>query len=251
MSNKLRGWPGSKKFSINIMHTISEFSVEFLIVFSFFLISTLFFYFLVRFVIPENQNAIDNLAWHYFKPAISATNIKIAECITFFGTGTFLIPCYGIIILYLRRKKLVKYSMMVSTMAISSMLLGWVLKALFHRTRPADPLVNGAGGYSFPSGHALGGFIFSGVLLFLVWKTKLPTHGKWIWSIIVAAFGLAIGLSRIYLHVHYATDVIGSFFVTLSWFSLMFIFFRFIFGRDISGIESNSKMNFDNYELYN
>jgi undecaprenyl-diphosphatase len=123
--------------------------------------------------------------------------------------------------------------MMVSTMVVSSLFLGWILKTTFHRIRPQFPLIGGAGGYSFPSGHALGGFIFSGVLLFLVWNTQKKYSLKWINSVFISVFGISIGLSRIYLHVHYATDVIGSLFVTLAWFSLSYIFFRFIYKQEL------------------
>jgi len=118
-------------------------------------------------------------------------------------------------------------------MVISSLLLGWILKPLFHRSRPGLPLVGGAGGYSFPSGHALGGFIFCGVLLLLLWKSRINFYLKWILTFFIFAFGLIIGISRIYLHVHYATDVLGSLFITLAWFSLSYIFFRLIFKQKL------------------
>src|ERR1035438_3878268 len=110
------------------------------------------------------------------------------------------------------KRRFLKYVMMISTMVVSSLLLGWLLKAVFHRSRPPYPLVGGAGGYSFPSGHALGGFIFCGILLFLVWKTLNNYYIKWLLSSFITVFGMCIGLSRIYLHVHYATDILGSFF---------------------------------------
>ncbi len=57
----------------------------------------------------------------------------------------------------------------------------------------------------------------------------------------ITAFGIGIGISRIYLHVHYATDIIGSFFITLAWFSLSYIFFRIIYKHEM----------FDDVDLYN
>ena len=118
---------------------------------------------------------------------------------------------------------------MVAIVASVSLLSGWLLKDIFHRARPISPLISGVGGYSFPSGHALGGFIFSGVLLLLLWKTRRNIYLKWGLSFLIFLFGMSIGLSRIYLHVHYATDVIGSLFITLAWFALSYIFFRLIF----------------------
>ncbi|HEY4937285.1 MAG TPA: phosphatase PAP2 family protein, partial [Puia sp.] len=168
--------------------------------------------------------------------------IKIAQFVTFFGTGTFLIPSYIIIVVCLVRINYIKYALMTSTIAISSLLLGWLLKGIFHRSRPPHHLISGAGGYSFPSGHALGGFIFTGVVLYLIWQTRKSYYVKWIFSILIFAWGAIIGLSRIYLHVHYATDVLGSLFIALSWFSLLYIFFRFLYRHEMNErIENNEK----------
>ncbi|HEV3225018.1 MAG TPA: phosphatase PAP2 family protein [Puia sp.] len=234
-----------------ISSTINEFLTELLVAFSLLIISLLLIYFLIHFVIPEKKNAIDSYAFLFFRPIISSDHTQIARFITFFGTGSFLIPCYIIIVYNLVRKNYIKYAMMVSTMVVSSLLLGWLLKAVFHRSRPPYPLVEGAGGYSFPSGHALGGFIFCGILLFLIWKTRNNYYTKWLLSSLIIAFGICIGLSRIYLHVHYATDIIGSFFVTLAWFSLSYIFFRIIYKHEmfvsIELNEAETDLNSGNY----
>jgi undecaprenyl-diphosphatase len=223
-----------------ISNTVNEFLLELLVAFSLLIISLLLIYFLIHFVIPEKKNIIDNSAFLLFKPIISPAHTRIARFVTFFGTGTFLIPCYLFIVFYMVKRRFLKYVMMISTMVVSSLLLGWLLKAVFHRSRPPYPLVGGAGGYSFPSGHALGGFIFCGILLFLVWKTLNNYYIKWLLSSFITFFGICIGLSRIYLHVHYATDILGSFFVTLAWFCLSYIFFRIIYKHEM----------FDSIELY-
>ncbi|HEY4967239.1 MAG TPA: phosphatase PAP2 family protein, partial [Puia sp.] len=171
----------------------------------------------------------DSLAFQYFRPVISDSHTRIANMITFFGTGTFLIPSYLVIVLYLIKRNYRIYAAMVLTMVCSSLILGWLLKPTFHRLRPPYPLVSGAGGYSFPSGHALGGFIFTGIIICLIWKTHKKTHVKCAMSILLAIFGFLIGLSRIYLHVHYATDVAGSFLVAMAWLSLIYLCFRIVY----------------------
>ena len=85
------------------------------------------------------------------------------------------------------------------------------------------PLISGAGGYSFPSGHSLGGFTFSGVSIYLLWKSTLQPYQKWILSLFSLTLAILIGLSRIYLRVHFASDVLGSLLVTIVWLSLTFI----------------------------
>ena len=112
---------------------------------------------------------------------------------------------------------------MVAIVALVSLLSGWLLKDIFQRPRPIQPLISGAGGYSFPSGHSLGGFTFSGVLIYLLWNSTIRTSLKWILSLALSVFALLIGLSRIYLRVHFASDVLGSLLVTIVWLSLTFI----------------------------
>jgi undecaprenyl-diphosphatase len=233
MQNPFKERLTRKRLLKTSIETFGEFSVEFIVVFSLLLISLSFFYFLIHYLIPEKQNILDNAAFQLFGPLISEKNTRIAKFFSFLGTGSFLLPSYAIIIIFLLRKKYTKYASMVSIIIVSSLLLGWLLKPMFHRTRPLQPLVTGAGGYSFPSGHALGGFIFSSILIFLIWQTKYNYYMKWIITLIISAFGFAIGLSRIYLHVHYATDVIGSLFVTLAWFSLTYLFFRFFYRHEL------------------
>ena len=112
---------------------------------------------------------------------------------------------------------------MVAIVASVSLLSGWLLKDIFHRTRPISPLISDAGGYSFPSGHSLGGFTFSGVLIYLLLLTSIPNYLKWILSVLLILFAFLIALSRIYLRVHFASDVFGSLLVTIVWLSLTFI----------------------------
>jgi undecaprenyl-diphosphatase len=159
--------------------------------------------------------------------------IRIALFISFFGTGTFLIPAYILIVYFLTKLNYSKYAAMVVTIVTTSLLSGWLLKVIFHRLRPSLPLVHGAGWYSFPSGHALGIFTFSGVCLFLLWKTNLSIYRKWLISGFVICLGCAVGLSRIFLQVHFATDVIGSLFFSIFWILLVYMIFRIIYGVEL------------------
>jgi undecaprenyl-diphosphatase len=202
-------------------------SVEILLAFCLFLLSLFFLCLLIQLISPNKENPIDTRTFLLLRPLVSLRDTRVAMWITFLGTGFFLVPMYGLTVAYCIRKKQTKYATMVLVIALSSLVLGWLLKLAFHRPRPMYPLISGAGGYSFPSGHALGGFIFSLTVLYLIWQTQKTTYLKWISSLVMIVFGTLVGLSRIYLHVHYATDVLGSLLIAFVWCSLFFVFFQF------------------------
>ncbi|HOV43556.1 MAG TPA: phosphatase PAP2 family protein [Syntrophothermus lipocalidus] len=86
-----------------------------------------------------------------------------------------------------------------------------VLKNVFHRIRPElAPLVP-APGYSFPSGHAMMSTAFYGFLAYLVFRHSSSPVTRWAFSCLAALLVLAIGFSRVYLGVHYPSDVLAGF----------------------------------------
>ena len=71
------------------------------------------------------------------------------------------------------------------------------------------------GGFSFPSGHSMAAFGFYGFFIYLIYKSKLNKKIKIVLIAFLSLLILMIGLSRLYLGVHYATDVIAGFIVSL------------------------------------
>lgn len=110
---------------------------------------------------------------------------------------------------------------------IGSAILNGILKSFFHRMRPDFHRLIEIGGYSFPSGHAMNAFTVYGILSFLLWR---HIKGKWGRGMLI--FGsivmiLAIGISRIYLGVHYPSDIIGGYFASCFWITTAILFFQF------------------------
>jgi len=107
---------------------------------------------------------------------------------------------------------------------IGSVLLDLALKYAYHRVRPEAFFGSPARYYSFPSGHALSSLCFYGVMAGLL---SARTKSIWlrvaIW-VIATALVLAIGISRIYLGVHYPSDVLAGYLAATVWVGAVIVF---------------------------
>jgi membrane-associated phospholipid phosphatase len=99
-------------------------------------------------------------------------------------------------------------------------LLNLAAKHLFARDRPAlwESIAPEAT-FSFPSGHAMGSATLACVLVLLAWRTR------WRWPVLIAAvaFALAVGLSRVYLGVHYPSDILAGWTAATAWTAAVFL----------------------------
>ena len=103
-----------------------------------------------------------------------------------------------------------KYGIYILTNLVLASVINSVLKLIFLRERPTDMLID-IGGYSYPSGHSFVSMAFYGLLIYLVTKTNFKKKTKNIMIILLSLLILLIGISRIYLGVHYPSDVLGGF----------------------------------------
>lgn len=119
-----------------------------------------------------------------------------------------------LICIFLFYKKFYRKLLILSSTVGGSAIANLILKLIFHRDRPSlwNPLIV-ENGYSFPSGHAMVSSAFAIGLIFILWETKY----KWLSITLGAIFVFLIGLSRIYLGVHYPTDIIAGWCVSFVW----------------------------------
>jgi undecaprenyl-diphosphatase len=97
------------------------------------------------------------------------------------------------------------------TIAISNLGLMVGLKFFFNRPRPLIPLLKEIPGLSFPSGHAFMSMIFYGLLISIVYRDITTLWKKWAVIFILLGLILLIGFSRVYLRVHYLSDVLAGY----------------------------------------
>lgn len=143
---------------------------------------------------------------------------RVFSVVSWFGTREALaIATVAITVVLLVRQQMLLALGFVTAQAGGG-LLNRVLKETFERTRPefADPVLT-ASSWSFPSGHAMGTFILCGMVCYLLvqenrsWKTAaVIVTGSASWCVVMA-------FSRLYLGVHYASDVLAGLLVGVAW----------------------------------
>ncbi|RYZ55179.1 MAG: phosphatase PAP2 family protein [Sphingobacteriales bacterium] len=193
-------------------------SAELVLVFVACLISLVIFSWMVKKVIINKQDEFDFAVFQWMETYINPINTSLMQGITFLGTHTFLIPANLLLtayFLFIRKHRW--YSIKVASIALSSTAMMFLLKNFFSRERPLIPLLRPAMGYSFPSGHSMMSFAFYGLLIYLTYKYMKRPALKVATIILLLLLIFLIGISRIYLRVHYASDVLAGFSVGIIW----------------------------------
>ncbi|MDY4041507.1 MAG: phosphatase PAP2 family protein [Collinsella sp.] len=103
---------------------------------------------------------------------------------------------------------------------VLSSLLNVGIKMLVQRPRPVGFRLIEETGFSFPSGHSMMAMAFFGLIVWLVWHYERDRRQRLLLSGAFAVVIVMIGVSRIYLGVHYASDVLGGFAAALIWLAL-------------------------------
>lgn len=173
-------------------------------------------------VVTEKEDWFDSTAFAFFKNYSTDFSIQLFKLFTFLGSGIFLFPAYTIILVWLIYKHRKADATDIAILAITSSLLLHIFKISFARHRPELPLLSSLTTYSFPSGHTLSSFVFFSVLMWLVWHSNITPKWKWFFTILFALLPLAIGISRIILRYHYASDVLAGFSLGMAYVLLYF-----------------------------
>lgn len=140
----------------------------------------------------------DQLTWAF-------RGITLLGSVTFIVTAALAITTAGIMKKYSGRDLLI-----FNLANISGVLIMQVLKMIFGRERPPRPWLGTADGFSFPSGHSLMTALFYGFLLFMLIRSgKLWPGRKWLIAVL-GSLPILVGFSRVYLGVHYASDVLAG-----------------------------------------
>ena len=141
----------------------------------------------------------------------------LMKIITFFGGPVCLIGITIVLLIVIKRKKV---GILIGANLIIVTILNQILKFILQRPRPTEYRIIDESGYSFPSGHSMASMAFYGFLIYLIYKNISNKYLKWSLIVILSLLIISIGISRIYLGVHYTSDVLGGFLLSISYLIL-------------------------------
>lgn len=148
---------------------------------------------------------------------ISNRETIIMKCFTFMGAGQTIAALLILLLVILIWQKRVWEAMFLFLAASGGVGFDLLLKWIFQRQRPTiHPIIHETG-YSFPSGHSMGSFVFYGMIAYLLVQQSKRRIQKIISICVMAVLIFMIGISRIYLGVHYPSDVLAGFAAGGSW----------------------------------
>ncbi len=139
---------------------------------------------------------------------------------TYLGTGTVVMVVVGVAALFLWHTEHKHSARLLLAATIGNILLNGVLKLVYHRARPSVfEWQTTAVSSSFPSGHAMSATVVYGTVAYLLLRLQKHHWAKMLTLIGAVLLILLICLTRLYLGVHYPSDVIGGIIVGLGWAS--------------------------------
>lgn len=176
------------------------------------------FFYLSRVVFVHHSMALDNWAsdvvdgWRRAVPGLTGP----VRFVTFFASLPFLLPA-GLLVPFLMHRRGHRREAWELVLAmLGGIGLNQLLKTYFNRPRPSNALLQ-TWGLSFPSGHAMLAVTFYGCLAWLL--ARHTRHAGWAAPLLLWA--VLIGITRVYLHAHYATDVLAGFAGGAAWLVLL------------------------------
>jgi membrane-associated phospholipid phosphatase len=129
--------------------------------------------------------------------------------------------------LYLFNKSQKENSILLIGVMLGETAITETAKVLTHSVRPTNGLIS-ATGYAFPSGHSSGIVVFFGLLLYIVWPYLRSSSTKTLLCALSIAVILIVGFDRIYLNVHWLSDVLGGYLLGIFWLSFSISTFQYL-----------------------
>ena len=174
--------------------------------------------FLIEDVMDEDIMSFDEQGYYIVsKFLISEERHFIAKCITNFANMFWLIGVSIFALIFVKNRKI---GLSIFLNLPMSALTNYVLKHILQRPRPIEHRIIDESGYSLPSGHSMVSMAFYGYIIYLIFKNVKNKYLKLFLISLLSLLIISIGVSRIYLGVHYTSDVLAGFLVAIAYLIL-------------------------------
>ena len=179
------------------------------------IVSFIFFLIFLMLYLTNKVNFIDEKIYNLIMNLESPFTTKLMKLITYLGSVEFII-IFIIFLLILSIFKGKLPAIFVYIIAGES-ILNYIIKIIVKRERPNILRLVFEDSYSFPSGHTMVSVVLYGFLIYIISKSKLNKKTQIILSVILGIIPILIMLSRIYLGIHYFSDVMAGMFLSISY----------------------------------
>jgi undecaprenyl-diphosphatase len=155
----------------------------------------------------------------------SASFTQIAEMINYSFDTTSLLAVSILIAAYLFYKNHKNDALLLAVAMLGNAVIVTIVKLLVHSPRPLNGIITEQG-LSFPSGHVMSAMVLFGLLTYFAWKHWKSSRAKILSILLFTAVALVVGFDRIYLNVHWFSDVLGAYSLGVFWLTFSILVFQ-------------------------
>ena len=171
----------------------------------------LLFILITMLMITNNTKVIDETIYNYIFSFRNNLLDTVLKTITKFGDTITVIIMIFILLIFLQKENIYKLILTVGTTVSTNQ----GLKHIIRRIRPEHLRLINEKGYSYPSGHSMISIALYGLLIYIVYKNVKNKFIKTLLIVLLSTLILGIGISRVYLGVHYPTDVLAGYSIAI------------------------------------
>lgn len=189
---------------------------------------------LARNVLTDNIAALDNWGYGIISQKIMSDNFTpIVKLLTNFAGMLWLVILSIILVVGIKNRKI---GISIFANLCLSALTNYLVKQILQRPRPLEEyrLIEEKG-YSFPSGHSMVSMAFYGYLIYLINKKVNNKYIRIFGTLVLGTLIFCIGTSRIYLGVHYTSDVCAGFLLGISYLIIFVSIMKNVFNINGKG----------------
>lgn len=169
-------------------------------------------------VLKNEIFAFDSIIYNFLVAHRTNFLNVLFQVVTQFGSAIYIIAVTILCVIFIKNKK---YKITIPLNLVVVTLLNIFLKNIFLRPRPNEFRIIEETGFSFPSGHSMVSMAFYGYFIYLICKNVKNKNVKYTLCALLSILILLIGLSRIYLGVHYTSDVVAGLCFSMAYLIIM------------------------------